>query len=103
MTSKARTLYFTSPKKIEVHEAALPSLSEDDVLVETTRSVISAGTEMLVYRGQFPNIADIHDGVSSEMNYPLAYGYACVGRVVEIGKAVNGKWLGKLVFAFHPL
>ncbi len=102
MTSKARTLYFTSPKKIEVHEAALPSLSEDDVLVETTRSVISAGTEMLVYRGQFPNIADMHDGVSSEMNYPLAYGYACVGRVVEIGKAVNGTWLGKLVFAFHP-
>ena len=102
MTSKSRTLYFTAPKRIEVREQELASLKEDEVLVMTICSAISAGTEMLVYRGQFPYLADTHDAVSSDLNYPLAYGYACVGRVVEIGEMVNEEWLNKLVFSFQP-
>jgi threonine dehydrogenase-like Zn-dependent dehydrogenase len=57
---------------------------------------------MLVYRGQFPHLADVHDNVSSHLNYPLAYGYACVGRVVDVGKLVNREMVNKLVFAFQP-
>jgi 2-desacetyl-2-hydroxyethyl bacteriochlorophyllide A dehydrogenase len=102
MTSKTRTLYFTAPKQIEIREMELPSLREDEVLVETLCSAISAGTEMLVYRGQFPHISDLHDDLSSDLNYPLAYGYACVGRITEIGRMVIGDWLNKLVFAFQP-
>jgi len=99
---KAKTLFFISPKKIEIRETSIPSLKEDEVLVETICSAISAGTEMLIYRGQFPHLADAHDGVSSDLNYPLAYGYACVGKVTDIGKSVHGNWLNRLVFAFHP-
>jgi 2-desacetyl-2-hydroxyethyl bacteriochlorophyllide A dehydrogenase len=99
---KVQTLFFTAPKIVEVLGSTLPILKEDEVLVETICSAISAGTEMLVYRGQFPNLADVHDHVSSDLKYPLAYGYACVGRVVGIGKLVNGNWLNKTVFAFHP-
>jgi 2-desacetyl-2-hydroxyethyl bacteriochlorophyllide A dehydrogenase len=102
MTSKARSLYFTAPKQIEIREMELPSLREDEVLVETIYSAISAGTEMLVYRGQFPHLADSHDTVSSDLNYPLAYGYACAGSVIEIGEMVDREWLNKLVFAFQP-
>jgi len=98
----AKTLFFTAPQKIEIRETPLPPLKEDEVLVETICSAISAGTEMLVYRGQFPHIADLHDDLSSDLNYPLAYGYACVGVVVDIGKLVNGNWLNRTVFAFHP-
>jgi 2-desacetyl-2-hydroxyethyl bacteriochlorophyllide A dehydrogenase len=98
----AKALFFTAPRKNEIQEIPLPSLKEDEMLVETICSAISAGTEMLVYRGQFPHLADAHDGVSSDLNYPLAYGYACVGRVKEIGKMVNEEWLNKLVFAFQP-
>jgi len=100
--SKAKTLFFTAPHKTEIRETSLPCLKEDEVLVETICSAISAGTEMLVYRGQFPHIADLHDGVSSDLNYPLAYGYACVGRVLEVGKLVNSNWLNRMVFAFQP-
>jgi len=100
--SKAKTLFFTAPQKVEIRETPLPRLKEDEVLVETICSAISAGTEMLVYRGQFPHIADLHDGLSSDLNYPLAYGYACVGRVLEVGKLVNSNWLNRMVFAFHP-
>jgi 2-desacetyl-2-hydroxyethyl bacteriochlorophyllide A dehydrogenase len=102
MTSKARSLYFTAPKQIEIREMELPSLRKDEVLVETICSAISAGTEMLVYRGQFPHLADSRDAVSNDLSYPLRYGYACVGKVIEIGEMVNREWLNKLVFAFQP-
>ncbi|HCB02580.1 MAG TPA: oxidoreductase, partial [Anaerolineae bacterium] len=99
---KASTLFFTSPKQVEIKEILLPALQDDEVLVETICSAISAGTEMLVYRNQFPHLKDAHDSVSSDLNYPLAYGYACVGKVKELGKMVNGEWKDKLVFAFQP-
>lgn len=76
----ATTVFFTSPRKVEICEVDLPALNPDEVLVETMCSAISAGTEMLVYRGQFPQLQDVHDTVSSELKYPLAYGYACVGK-----------------------
>jgi 2-desacetyl-2-hydroxyethyl bacteriochlorophyllide A dehydrogenase len=100
--SKAKALFFTSPRKTEIRETSLPSLKEDEVFVETICSAISAGTEMLVYRGQFPLLKESNDAVSSQLAYPLAYGYACVGRVVEVGKMINEEWQNKLVFAFHP-
>ena len=99
---KARTVFFTAPKQIEIHETILPPLKDDEVLVETICSAISAGTEMLVYRGQFPHLADSHDAVSSDLNYPLAYGYACVGVVRETGTQVDKSLQGKFVFAFQP-
>lgn len=80
---KVKTLFFTAPRKIEIREMPLPQPREDEVLVETICSAISAGTEMLVYRGEFPHLADSHDGLSSDLNYPLAYGYACVGVVKQ--------------------
>lgn len=98
----AKTLFFTAPKQLEIREVALPPLNDDEVLVETICSAISAGTEILVYRGQFPHLKDIHDSVSSGLEYPLAYGYACVGRVKGIGNLVNGNWQDRLVFAFQP-
>ena len=99
---KAKTLFFTDLRKIEIREIPLPALKEDEVLVETICSAISAGTEMLVYRGQFPPLKDAYDAVSSELKYPLTYGYACVGRVVEIGRGVNSEWENQLVFSFQP-
>ncbi|MEK6753993.1 MAG: zinc-binding alcohol dehydrogenase [Chloroflexota bacterium] len=98
----ARTLFFTAPKQVEIRETTLPPLKADEVLVETICSAISAGTEMLVYRGQFPHLADSHDAFSSELKYPLAYGYACVGVIRETGKQVDKSWRDKLVFAFQP-
>ena len=81
----------------------LPALKENEVLVETIVSAISAGTEMLVYRGEFPREeVDANDMLSSNLQYPLAYGYACVGKIREIGRQVDKSWLGKTVFAFQP-
>ncbi len=66
-----KTIYFTAPRQVELREEPLPALGADDVLVETICSSISAGTEMLVYRGEFPRIQDSNDTLSSDLNYPL--------------------------------
>lgn len=96
-----KTVYFTAPRQVELCEESLPALGADEVLVETICSSISAGTEMLVYRGQFPHLADSHDNLSSDLKYPLAYGYANVGRVIKTSSQ-NKDWENKLVFGFQP-
>ena len=74
------------------------------VLVQAILSAISPGTEMLVYRGQFPNIAvdSVFSGLADNFAYPMKYGYSNVGRVIEIGEGVDRQWLDRLVFSFQP-
>jgi len=101
--NECKKIYFTAPGKVEIRQSSLPPLTQGQVLVETICSAISPGTEMLVYRGQFPkDLADAHDTLSSGLKYPLAYGYASVGKVVKISKEMRHRWLGRLVFAFQP-
>ena len=97
-----KTIYFTAPKQIELREEPLPALGADEVLVETICSAISAGTEMLVYRGEFPKEVDAIDSISSGLHYPTSYGYASVGCVKDIGKMVDREWENQLVFSFQP-
>jgi 2-desacetyl-2-hydroxyethyl bacteriochlorophyllide A dehydrogenase len=99
---ESTTLYFNAPGRVELRHEQLPALSNGQVLVETLLTGISAGTEMLVYRGQFPReLADTNDTVSANLQYPLSYGYACVGRVAALGKGVDKSWADQLVFAFQ--
>jgi len=102
---KRRILYFSAPRQVEIQEETLPALGAHDVLVETVCSAISAGTEMLVYQGRFPRDLETDSVISNlrgGFKYPMAYGYASVGAVIEIGKEVKREWLNKMVFAFQP-
>lgn len=99
---KRKTVYFTAPCQVELREESLPVLGADDILVETVCSAISAGTEMLVYRGLFPHSIEVQDAFSSNINYPIPYGYACVGVIKETGRQVDNYWRDKLVFGFQP-
>lgn len=101
---RACTLYFVAPGQVELRETDLPVLAPDQVLVQTICTAISPGTEMLIYRGQFPAMAvDASiETLGGEFRYPLAYGYAAVGRVVEIGIQVDKLWRDRLVFSFQP-
>jgi 2-desacetyl-2-hydroxyethyl bacteriochlorophyllide A dehydrogenase len=97
-----KSLYFTAPRQVEIRQTSLPPLAPGQMLVETICSAISPGTEMLVYRGHFPKgLADTKDALSSDLTYPMSYGYACVGKVTKISKDMRHRWLGKLVFAFQ--
>jgi 2-desacetyl-2-hydroxyethyl bacteriochlorophyllide A dehydrogenase len=102
---KRKSVYFAAPRQMELREETLPVLGAEDVLVETTCSAISAGTEMLIYQGRFPQDLETDSIISSlrgGFKYPLAYGYASAGVIREVGKEVNREWLDKPVFAFQP-
>ena len=102
---KRQTLYFTAPGQVELREETLPELGAEEVLVETVCSAISAGTEMLVYQGHFPRDIETDSVISSlrgSLEYPLAYGYACVGKIRETGPQVDKSMRDQLVFAFQP-
>lgn len=105
LTMDNAALYFTAERAVELRPLSPPSPAADEVVVETTISAISAGTELLVYRDQTPqDIAGEKtvDTVSPEFSYPLQYGYALVGRVTETGDAVDDSWLDQRVFSFSP-
>ncbi|HEX8991932.1 MAG TPA: zinc-binding alcohol dehydrogenase [Anaerolineales bacterium] len=81
----------------------MPEPGADQVLVQAVLSGISAGTEMLVYRGQLPrNTGDRTDPLSADLHYPVCYGYASVGRVLAVGRDVDRRWQDRLIFAFQP-
>ncbi|MDX9992736.1 MAG: zinc-binding alcohol dehydrogenase [Anaerolineales bacterium] len=100
---KTQTITFTAPHQIEIRERELAPLGAGQVLVQTLVSAVSPGTEMLLYRGQFPKeMAASADTISAALKYPCAYGYACVGKIVETGEQVERQLLNRLVFAFQP-
>lgn len=100
---KRRILYFTAPDQLDVREEDQAAPGARQLLVQTTLSAVSAGTEMLVYRGQFPReLSDAHDAVSRGLRYPTAYGYAAVGRVLQVGSSLDPLWKDRLVFGFQP-
>jgi 2-desacetyl-2-hydroxyethyl bacteriochlorophyllide A dehydrogenase len=99
-----KALIFTAPFTLEIRDELLPTLPADGLLVQTIVSAISPGTEMLLYRGQMPAqlMADATIAALGDGGYPQKYGYAAVGRVVEIGSSVENFWRDRLVFAFQP-
>ena len=102
---KRQSVIFTQPYRVEVHDENLAPISEGEVRVETLVSAISPGTELLFYRGQVPADMPVDESIAAlagVVEYPLKYGYAAVGRVVDVGRGVPEEWMEKLIFAFHP-
>lgn len=103
---KARQLWFTGSKNVEIRESTLTEPGDGDLLVQTLYSSISAGTEMLVYRGQLPGELALDTALTSltrqSRNYPVQYGYATVGRVIASGVGTDPDWQDSLVFGYQP-
>jgi 2-desacetyl-2-hydroxyethyl bacteriochlorophyllide A dehydrogenase len=102
---KRLRLEFAEPGKIQVIEEPVPKPAAAQALVQVDYSAISPGTEMLVYRGQWPKEISRDSTIaalSGDFSYPLSYGYACVGRVAAVGDELSDEWLGRRVFGFQP-
>ena len=101
----AEVLYFTAPFQVTVRQERLPPPAPGQVLVQTVVSAISSGTELLIYRGQAPTDIPTDETIaalSGALTFPLKYGYAAVGQVLEVGSSTDQAWQGRLVFAFQP-
>lgn len=101
----ARELRFDGQRGVSVATIPRPEPDDDELLVESQRSAVSTGTELLVYRGEVPAdmpLDESIDALSGDIEYPTTYGYAVVGTVCAVGSDVDDAWLDERVFAFEP-
>lgn len=108
-----------------VTEAPVPQCSKGHLLISTTTSLISAGTErmlvgfgkaslidkarqqpekvkMVLEKVQTDGLLTTYDAVKSKLAQPLALGYCNVGLVQEVGAGVDGFQVGDRVVSNGP-
>lgn len=106
--------------RTEVAEVPCPAYSRGEVLIRTTRTLVSAGTErmlvefgkagfiekarqqpdkvkMVVEKARTDGILPTLEAVFNKLDQPLALGYCNVGVVMEVGAEVSGISVGDRV------
>ncbi len=102
---KSSVVTFVAPRRVEVQHEELSGAGPGRVLVQTRVSAISAGTELLVYRGQAPSEMTADESIAAlegSLTFPLRFGYSAVGDVIETGVGADTHLRGRRVFAFNP-
>ena len=78
MELKGKSIVMEARHKAVVRDIEFPEVTEDSIVVKTTFSGVSLGTDMSLYEEQaFP---------SSNLSYPLVPSYEEVGEVIYVGK-----------------
>lgn len=93
------------PNQIDILEEPIPTPKKDEVLIKNRISGISAGTEMLFYRGLMPTDMLLDESIPSlkhQHSYPFKYGYCSIGDVIEVGDKKFNHLLNQRVFVFNP-
>jgi 2-desacetyl-2-hydroxyethyl bacteriochlorophyllide A dehydrogenase len=99
---RAVRLLFVAPRQVAHEPLDVPEPGPGRALVRTRYSGVSAGTELLAYRGLLDPDVPIDETIGSlngTFRYPFTYGYSCVGEVERSDGTVEA---GTLVFALHP-
>jgi len=98
----ARGLWFTAARRAELLEEPIRKPGGTQVTVRAIASLVSAGTEMLVYRGELPAEDDLGlETCAGSFGFPVKYAYQVVGEVIEAGPDARFK-PGQMVFVRHP-
>lgn len=96
-------LYFNGDSTVTLKSEELRPLKPGEMRIQALYSAISAGTELLLYRGQIPagmSLDAAFPNAQGKIVYPVKYGYSLVGEVVETSRELTS-WMGKKIFAFH--
>jgi 2-desacetyl-2-hydroxyethyl bacteriochlorophyllide A dehydrogenase len=101
-TRTGRALWFASARTAELREEPVAAPGPDDIVVEGLVSLVSAGTEMNVFRGESASPDELNlPTAAGEFPFPVKFAYQIVGRVAESGPR-SGFEVGETVFAYHP-
>ena len=101
-TDVARALWFTAPRTTELREETLSPPGRGEILVRGIVSLVSAGTEMNVYRGQSATAAELDlPTAEGEFPFPMKFAYQIVGEVEQAGEG-SPYSVGDRVFSYHP-
>jgi 2-desacetyl-2-hydroxyethyl bacteriochlorophyllide A dehydrogenase len=100
---KARALWFTAPRTAALRDETVPSPGPGEVRIGAMASAVSAGTELLVYRGEVSNELPLDlPTLRGSYAFPIKYGYASVGIILDVGTGIEHLCAGDSVFAHHP-
>ncbi len=86
----ARAVVFEEAGRVDLRSVELRAAQPDEIVVDTSFSSISSGTERLLFAGKLPGMPQIR--------YPLVPGYEAAGTVTGVGEDVRGFALGDAVF-----
>jgi threonine dehydrogenase-like Zn-dependent dehydrogenase len=97
----ARALWFEGPRQAALRLEELPPPAENEIQVRTIHSLVSAGSELNLYRGE-GNLPDLLlPTARGRLPFPLKFAYQTVGEVTSAGTQ-SGLVGGEKVFATHP-
>jgi threonine dehydrogenase-like Zn-dependent dehydrogenase len=95
-----KELWFTAPGEVEIR--SVESFDVKGLInVKSHYSLISTGTEMLMYNGNVPE--ELHETmkvpyIKGDFNFPFTYGYSLVGQINDKYHVDNGRF----VHLLHP-
>jgi 2-desacetyl-2-hydroxyethyl bacteriochlorophyllide A dehydrogenase len=81
-------------------EEEMPKAGPGELVVEATVSGISSGTEMMLYRGTYPNFK--LKKWPNWREYPVRPGYELAGKVVEVGPSASGSGSASSMDSLQP-
>jgi len=90
------TVVFPEPKRIVVEDRSMPEMGDNDMLVQTSRTLISTGTELTILNGEFPRESQW----ANYGKFPFVPGYDNIGTVVDVGKNIDKSWIGRKVASY---
>lgn len=99
---EAEALWITQIQEARLLQEHLPTVSTDQIEIESLYSAISLGTEKLVFNGQVPPSLYTLMRVpyqKGDFDLPIKYGYSLVGKVVN---AKNHNLVNEFVHLLHP-
>jgi 2-desacetyl-2-hydroxyethyl bacteriochlorophyllide A dehydrogenase len=97
----SRALWFVGPRRAELRDERVADPEPDEVQVAAICSLVSAGSEMNLYRGE-GNLPDkLLPTARGEIPFPLSFGYQEIGEVVVAG-AESGFAVGDRALCMHP-
>jgi len=98
----ARALWFAAARQAELREDPVPEPVGNQATVRALASLVSAGTEMLIYRGEGAQGDDLGlETCVGSFSFPVKYAYQVVGEVVAAGDEAR-YGVGERVFCRHP-
>ncbi|MBN8216141.1 MAG: zinc-binding dehydrogenase [Spirochaetes bacterium] len=87
---------FTGPGKVELQDHPIPAAFPGQVLIRTSKTLISTGTELTVLSGDFPQGSRWEEYA----RFPFLAGYDNVGTIVETGEGVDATLTGRKVATY---
>lgn len=89
--SKNPTIVFSEPKKVVIEDLEIPRPGAGEVLLKTSRTMVSIGTEMTAFMGEYPPDSNWE----KFFKCPYYPGYNNIGVVVEVGEGVDKSMIGR--------